>query len=133
VKVQGRFPLVIITTNEERTLPNAFLRRCLVLYLELPGDPKELIDFLVERAQVHFSNQAPNEGSIELFQHAAKLLVEDRKRAAGHNASPLPGQAEYLDLIRAVLELAPGSPEEQLLHLDNLRAYTLRKHESPRR
>jgi MoxR-like ATPase len=29
---------VIITTNEERELPAAFLRRCLVLQYELPDD-----------------------------------------------------------------------------------------------
>jgi MoxR-like ATPase len=30
-------PLVVITTNEERELPAAFVRRCLVLNLQLAG------------------------------------------------------------------------------------------------
>ena len=38
IKVKGEPPLVIITTNEERVLPNAFVRRCLVLRLKLPDD-----------------------------------------------------------------------------------------------
>ena len=51
VKVVGEFPLVIITTNEERVLPNAFIRRCLVLHLKLPEDDKTLRDYLVARAR----------------------------------------------------------------------------------
>jgi MoxR-like ATPase len=39
VKATGIAPLVIITTNEERALPDAFVRRCLVLHLRLPSDP----------------------------------------------------------------------------------------------
>jgi MoxR-like ATPase len=34
----GDPPLVILTTNEERDLPAAFLRRCLVLTLQLVTD-----------------------------------------------------------------------------------------------
>ena len=37
VSITGEFPLVIITTNEERILPNAFVRRCLVLHLRAAG------------------------------------------------------------------------------------------------
>ena len=36
-------PLVIVTTNEERALPDAFLRRCLVLHLKLPTERAELL------------------------------------------------------------------------------------------
>ena len=38
--VAARAPLVIITTNEERDLPQAFLRRCVTLRLEPPKDPR---------------------------------------------------------------------------------------------
>ncbi|WP_300327634.1 hypothetical protein [Accumulibacter sp.] len=40
-------PLVIVTSNEERELPAAFLRRCLVLTLRLPKAHGELIAYLV--------------------------------------------------------------------------------------
>ncbi|MEL6181782.1 MAG: hypothetical protein AAFS10_22675, partial [Myxococcota bacterium] len=30
-------PLVIITTNQERVLPDAFIRRCLVMQMKPPG------------------------------------------------------------------------------------------------
>ena len=38
---QGRKPLIIITSNEEKALPAAFLRRCLFHYIRFPGE-KEL-------------------------------------------------------------------------------------------
>ena len=39
VEAQDAFPLVVITTNEERALPAAFVRRCLILHLKPPTDP----------------------------------------------------------------------------------------------
>ena len=36
VEAQKPFPLVMITTNEERALPSAFIRRCMVLHLDMP-------------------------------------------------------------------------------------------------
>jgi hypothetical protein len=44
----------------------------------------------------------------------------------------LPGQAEYLDLIRAVLDLEPDSPAAQLKLLEDVAAFALRKHEEIR-
>ena len=49
-------PLVIITTNEERELPAAFLRRCLVLNLYLPQEENKLIEFLIQRGHIHFND-----------------------------------------------------------------------------
>ncbi|BCJ45821.1 hypothetical protein GCM10010168_57590 [Actinoplanes ianthinogenes] len=35
-------PIIVVTNNEEKTLPGAFLRRCVFHYLEFPADPAEL-------------------------------------------------------------------------------------------
>jgi MoxR-like ATPase len=35
-------PVVIVTHNEEKALPTAFLRRCVFHYLEFPRDPAQL-------------------------------------------------------------------------------------------
>jgi len=131
IKVAGEPPLVIITTNEERVLPNAFLRRCLVLRLKLPDKDDELIDFLKARARVHFPRQAKS-GSYEgLFHEAAKLLVRDRTEAREQFVEPWPGQAEYLDLLRAVLHLKPDVVEYHRAFLDSVAEFALRKHEKP--
>jgi MoxR-like ATPase len=52
-------PLIIITTNEERDLPAAFLRRCIVLSLAAGDD---YATWLVERGQAHFGPQ-PDEAA----------------------------------------------------------------------
>src|SRR5262249_47607869 len=130
VSITGEYPLVIITTNEERILPGAFVRRCLVLHLRLPADDKALVDHLVERAKVHFPREAKGKPAQDLFRKAAELLVKDRKAALERHVTPLPGQADYLDLIRAVLKLEPDSSSAQKKLLESVAAFALRKHEA---
>lgn len=125
VRINGAAPLVVITTNEERVLPDAFLRRCLVLHLGLPTKEDELIAFLVGRGRAHFPDL-----SLKLLRKAAGLLHTDRAEAIRRNQRPYPGQAEYLDLLRAVRGLAGGTREGMRL-LEVMRDYTLRKHDAP--
>jgi len=122
VRAIGTPPLVVITSNEERALPDAFLRRCMVLYLKLPKSEPELISFLVARGERHFEN-APK----ETLREAAEMLSADRQSAIAAQVLPRPGQAEYLDLLRAVLNLAPGDIEEQKKMLRIVAQYTLKK------
>ncbi len=128
VRIVEPFPLVVVTTNEERVLPAAFVRRCFVLHLGLPDDHEKLMKLLVERAKVHFPNAG--DGGEGLFRKAAKLIADERADARERFVKPLPGQAEFLDLLRAVLELgeSDGDPEELL---DSIAHYVLRKQESP--
>ena len=114
-------PLVIFTTNEERELPAAFLRRCLVLFLQLPTDDATLVEFLCQRGAVHFRRQC----STRVYQRAAELLVQDRKAAAAQGL-PVPGQAEYLDLLRAVTTMATGD-KAQLALLETISGFVLQK------
>ena len=114
-------PLVIITTNEERELPDAFLRRCLVLPLGLPSDDDELLDFLCQRGAVHFGTQCHD----AVRRAAADLLLRDRNDAVAQGALP-PGQAEYLDLLRAVCRMAQDEAA-QLGLLDKISQFVLNK------
>lgn len=115
-------PLVIITTNEERELPPAFVRRCLVLNLELPKRDAELIDWLEKRGELHYGNLCTRKVRIK----AAEQLLEDRNRAKDRGVTQ-PGQAEYLDMIRALTVL--GSDEtEQLSLLADIQDFALRKY-----
>jgi len=129
IKVTGEPPLVIITTNEERVLPNAFVRRCLVLRLKLPDDDDKLIDFLKARARIHFPLHAKSGKYDGLFQAAAVMLVRDRTAARKQLVEPWPGQAEYLDLLRAVLHLEPDTVENHQAILESVAEFALRKHE----
>jgi hypothetical protein len=130
VKITGEPPLVVITTNEERVLPNAFVRRCLVLRLKLPDDDDaELIKFLKDRARIHFPEHARSGRYEPLFHAAAELLVQDRTAARQQFVEPWPGQAEYLDLLRAVLHLEPDKVENHQATLESVARFALRKYE----
>jgi MoxR-like ATPase len=75
-------PLVIVTSNRERDMPPAFLRRCVVLELGYPT-PGELVDI----ARHHVD--APPELSDLV---CSKLVAEE-----GHKVSA----AEFVDAVRA--------------------------------
>lgn len=130
VVATGPQPLVMITTNEERALPDAFLRRCMVLHMRLPSvrnAPAEFKRKLMERGRAHF--RAPgNRASSELLEQAADLLIEDRRAAEQARRMPLPGQAEYLDLVRAVLCLCGDDAEAQGAVLGRIADFALKKH-----
>ncbi len=98
-------PLVILTTNEERALPDAFVRRCLVLHIELPALPAEearFIHVLTERGKANVTGC-----DDKVLAEAAALIVRARLDPSKHGLCP-PGVAEYIDLLRAVTNLAKG-------------------------
>ena len=86
----------MITTNNERDLPPAFLRRCAVLDLPEP-DPEELAKI----AHYHFDDQAKK--NTKLYKAVADKFIAIRKQAKGTRRPP--GTSEYLDAIRACMKL----------------------------
>ncbi len=115
-------PLVVITTNEERELPAAFLRRCLVLHLRMPAEEEELKCWLCKRGYHHFKDECSRDVRLK----AAELLWKDRDNALKYGL-PAPGQAEYLDLLRAVKRL--GKDEAgQIEALQAISEFALVKH-----
>lgn len=116
--------MVVITTNEERALPDAFIRRCLVLHLKLPRERDKLKERLIERGQTHFGNSTTE----TVLKQAAELLADDRAAAEQRHWRPLPGQAEYLDLVRAVVVQAGGDFNRQQELIDQVGRFVLKKH-----
>ncbi len=118
-------PLVIITTNEERELPAAFLRRCLVLQLEFPKTEEEALAFLCARARVCW----PDEIRIgdNVLTAAGKALWRDRRQATPDSGMAVPGASEFLDLVRVLAELRPGNEMAQLAALEMVEGFALRK------
>ena len=118
-------PLVIVTTNEERELPNAFMRRCMVHHMR-PGDP--IVEWLVERGRAHFP-----ELSGTLVEDAARLLAQDRDAYRARGLVP-PGQAEYLDVLRVldrrVPHDAPDRAQRQRAMLKLVSQFAFKKHPS---
>jgi MoxR-like ATPase len=83
-------PLVVLTTNDERQLPVAFLRRCVEVNLELPDRRR-----LLEIVQAHF----PDQDEKYLSDVARSLLGEDDADAPPINP------AEFIDTVRACVDL----------------------------
>lgn len=123
VKATGIAPLVVITTNEERALPDTFVRRCLVLHLRLPSDPKKLKRRLVLRGRAHFGRGV----SAKVLVKAARLLIADRETARENHWLPLPGQAECLDLVRAVIARERAAKAQEAL-MEKVAEFVLKKH-----
>jgi MoxR-like ATPase len=91
-------PLVFITSNDERDLPPAFLRRCIQLELPSPN-----IEGLKKIAEAHFP------GFTDTIAEIATLLQQATKKAG----RPLPAPPEFLDTVRACwqMNIAPGTEE----------------------
>jgi MoxR-like ATPase len=95
---QDRAPLVFITTNEERELPRAFLRRCVEVRIQLPTRAR-----LLEIGQAHF----PGTDSSKLEKILEALLgpvVSPEQEAKPTDLSP----AEFIDAVRATNTLGIG-------------------------
>ena len=140
-------PLVIITTNEDRQLPGAFVRRCLVLDLRLPESEKDLELFLKERAVFHFPKrfQANDDGQAiardknskrlkaqsrfhdDILTQVAQQLYQDRLQAQSLGVTP-PGQAEFIDILTVLNELAPNDKDQQKNLLNTIQDYALKKY-----
>ena len=116
-------PLVMITTNEERTLPDAFLRRCLSLHLGFPDGDESRKAFLVERGVKNHESLAR-----KVVEEAAEFLLEDRRAAKEANRYPLPGQAEFFDLLRGVQRLSREQGRDPMDYIRKLRKFTYQKH-----
>ncbi len=105
--------LVVITTNEERELPTAFVRRCLVHTLKMENSAGKREQWLIDRACLHFGTKI----SKTVYQEAAQLLWKDRE--AQSDSRYLPGLAEYIDLLKALEFLKPKEQEQRLRKIAN--------------
>lgn len=96
-----RTPLIFITSNNERSLPKAFVRRCVVHKLEPPGESR-----LVEIACFHFPDEKLKKESL-FKKLAAKVCEIDSTQTTGFSR---PSTPEFLDAVRACLEfdVEPG-------------------------
>lgn len=76
-------PIVFITSNDEKDLPDAFLRRCLFHYIKFPNRER-----LVEIVNTHFQDppQALVDAVVSRFLKLRKEMYED-KGAAGKKVS----------------------------------------------
>jgi MoxR-like ATPase len=107
--VAGSPPLIIVTTNEERDLPPAFLRRCVILQLEEPGDER-----LREIARAHFPGVEGPQLEVVMAHY---LGIRQRRRKAKEQ---LPSVAEFLDALAALRGLGLTTEHPKWAELQEL-------------
>jgi MoxR-like ATPase len=93
--------LIVITTNEERELPPAFLRRCIVHTLPVPD-----LETLLTIARRHLALGGPEltHQNEELIRRLADKFFSLRSEMHQRGERP-PSTAEYLDAVRVCLRL----------------------------
>jgi MoxR-like ATPase len=72
MKGPGRRPFVVITSNVERELPDAFLRRCIFYHIPFPDDEERLARIL--------AYQLDEPSDSDLFRDVLKVFLEVRRR-----------------------------------------------------
>ena len=89
IKTKHR-PIVIITSNAEKELPDAFLRRCIFHYIEFPNKEK-----MEEIIKVHFGDidRKLSEKALEAFYEIREMDDLQKK----------PSTSELLDWIQALM------------------------------
>ena len=92
-------PIAVITSNAEKELPDAFLRRCIFHYIEFPD-----LELMEEIVRVHFPNIKDSllRESIKTF-YSLRDIDEFRKK---------PSTSELIDWIRALI--AGGVANERI-------------------
>jgi MoxR-like ATPase len=99
-------PIIFVTNNEEKTLPAAFLRRCVFHYVEFPDDRAHLDEILA----LH------EIGDVELRAEAIDVLL----RLRDLDLSKRPGLSELLDWVGYLQVI--GTPHDEIANLPYLGA-----------
>ncbi len=108
--------MVVVTSNEERLLPMAFIRRCAILDLTL--DNKEQ---LISIYNAHKTNDKKlADLSDDLVEQVADFIFEQRKHAKDYK----PGTSEFLDTLRALCQF---DEEERAVKLETLKQHLITK------
>jgi MoxR-like ATPase len=97
-------PLVIITSNNEKELPDAFLRRCFFHYIKFPDK-----DTMEQIVRVHYPNLKQ-----DLLAQALQTFYEVRDVSG---LKKKPSTSEFLDWLK--LLLAEDIPPEALRSQDS--------------
>ena len=98
IKAKHR-PIVIITSNAEKELPDAFLRRCIFHYIDFPDEA-----LMEEIVRVHYPDVEANllKNAMDVF-YAIRTIKDIRKK---------PSTSELIDWINA-LQIA-GIPADKI-------------------
>src|SRR5262249_11440488 len=94
----GSPPILVITSNSEKHLPDAFLRRCIYYHIPFPG--RERLSRIIEARLGRFAGRAEGflPDALDIFDRLREPAVGLRKK---------PATAEVLSWLAALRALAP--------------------------
>ena len=92
------YPIVLMTNNSEKSLPDAFLRRCIYYNIPFP-DAEALEEIVLARLVGYF----PKDANLSLVRSAVKFALFIRNDAAGLEKKP--GTSELLNWLSAMVRL----------------------------
>jgi MoxR-like ATPase len=100
----NRRPILILTSNSEKNLPDAFLRRCIYFHITFPAKER-LVEILQRRIPIH------NNGNVvsPLLASALDLFL----RIRGLDLKKPPSTAELINWIQAIERM--GTKPEQTI------------------
>ncbi len=107
-------PLIFITSNDEKPLPPAFLRRCLFHFIPFPNDEEQFKQILL----AHFVQQAKKDRRLkELIGTATKKFLALRKRMIEDKVQKKPSTSESIDWVNG---MSQNSEESLALLMKNV-------------
>lgn len=107
-------PIIFITSNQDKPLPDPFLRRCLYYYVSFP-DEKRLNEIIQQRFK-----DSDLEGKEKVVEEAVARFQEIREVMEVRPGSRPPGTSEFLEFLAALLQ-RPSAEEamKDLVELEN--------------
>ena len=104
-------PIIFITSNREKPLPEPFLRRCLYFFVKFPSETQ--LNEIIDKRFGHFKKDKQ-----ELVNQATKRFYEIRKMLENKPGSRPPGTSEFIEFLTALLNRE--DVEQALEDLNNL-------------
>lgn len=107
-------PIIVITSNDEKELPEAFLRRCLFAFVPFP-DQQRLLDII----KAHFAKTP-----VELVTHAVRRFrqLRQRQKQDPYGGVKKVSTSELIDWVRVLLR----DPDQGIELLSGGRPYPYR-------
>ncbi len=116
-------PLIIITSNKEKELPPAFLRRCIYYYIDFPNNQR-LVDII--NANYNLDNKQENYEKLV----NKGVYIFNYIKAKSRHATKQVSTSELLDWVKALIEYSKN-PNYQTIINNWLKDWKLKSLDSP--
>ncbi|WP_017306428.1 AAA family ATPase [Spirulina subsalsa] len=110
--VAQQSPIILITSNREKDLPDAFLRRCIFYYIDFPDESR-----LIEIVQAHYPDVLENQDLQVVVEAAVAEFLKVRGTGTRRKDGKQASTSELLDFVG---ELKQHPKESALEMIKNL-------------